>query len=107
MTNTGSEILIEPLVRGGNPKYGGDDVTQAIVDFILNECGKQIRDVNPGIRFDIPYLKRRKILQPSGNPAVDRAARENAFVYDAAEEMKRGLSEKSAVTSRFFRLSAG
>ena len=101
VTNTGSEILIEPLVRGGNPKYGGDDVTQAIVDFILNECGKQIRDVNPGIRFDIPYLKRRKILQPSGNPAVDRASRENAFVYDAAEEMKRGLSEKSAVTSRF------
>ncbi|RKU30061.1 hypothetical protein C6495_13555 [Candidatus Poribacteria bacterium] len=101
VTNTGSEILIEPLVRGGNPKYGGDDVTQAIVDFILNECGKQIRDVNPGIRFDIPYLKRRKILQPSGNPAVDRASRENAFVYDAAEEMKRELSEKSAVTSRF------
>ena len=101
VTNTGSEILIEPLVRGGNPKYGGDDVTQAIVDFILNECGKQIRDVNPGIRFDIPYLKRRKILQPSGNPAIDRASRENAFVYDAAEEMKRGLSEKSAVTSRF------
>ena len=101
VTNTGNEILIEPLVRGGNPKYGGDDVTQAIVDFMLAECGKLIRGVNPDIRFDIPYLKRRKILQPSGEPAVDKATRENTFVYDAAEEMKKGLSEKSAVTSRF------
>lgn len=101
VTNTGNEILIEPLVRGGNPKYGGDDVTQAIVDFILAECGKLIRRVNPDIRFDIPYLIRRKILQPSGEPAVDKATRENAFVYDAAEEMKKGLSEKSEVTSRF------
>ena len=101
VTNTGNEILIEPLVRGGNPKYGGDDVTQAIVDFILAECGKRIQHANPDIRFDIPYLKRRKILQPSGEPAVDKANRENAFVYDAAEEMKKGLSEKSEVTSRF------
>ena len=101
VTNTGDEIRIEPLVSGGNPKYGGDDVTQAIVDFILAECGKLIRGVNPDIRFDIPYLKRRKILQPSGEPAVDKANRENAFVYDAAEEMKKGLSEKSEVTSRF------
>ena len=101
VTNTGNEILIEPLVRGGNPKYGGDDVTQAIVDFILVECGKLIQHANPGIRFDIPYLKRRKILQPSGEPAVDKANRENVFVYDAAEEMKKGLSEKSEVTSRF------
>ena len=101
VTNTGDEILIEPLVRGGNPKYGGDDVTQAIVGFILAECEKLIQHANPGIRFDIPYLKRRKILQPSGEPAVDKANRENAFVYDAAEEMKKGLSEKSEVTSRF------
>lgn len=101
VTNTDDEIQIEPLARGGNPKYGGDDVTQAIVDFILAECGKLIRGVNPDIRFDIPYLKRRKILQPSGEPAVDKANRENAFVYDAAEEMKKGLSEKSEVTSRF------
>ena len=101
VTNTGNEILIEPLVRGGNPKYGGDDVTQAIVDFILDECSKRIQHANPDIRFDIPYLKRRKILQPSGEPSVDKANRENAFVYDAAEDMKRGLSEKSEVTSRF------
>ena len=101
VTNTGNEILIEPLVRGGNPKYGGDDVTQAIVDFLLDECRKLIQHTNPGIRFDIPYLKRRKILQPSGEPAVDKATRENAFVYEAAEEMKRGLSEKSEVMSRF------
>ena len=101
VTSTGNEILIEPLVRGGNPKYGGDDVTQAIVDFILDECRKLIQHANPDIRFDIPYLKRREIPQPSGKPAVDRATRENTFVYDAAEEMKRGLSEKSEVTSRF------
>ena len=101
VTNTGNEIQIEPLVRGGNPKYGGDDVTQAIVDFILDECGKQIRRVNPDTLFDIPYLKRRKIPQPSGEPAVDKATRENAFVYKTAEEMKRELSEKSEVTSRF------
>ncbi len=101
VTSDSNEIKIEPLARGGNPKYGGDDVTQAIVDFVLDECGKLIRSATPGIRFDIPYLKRRKILQPSGEPAVDRATRENAFVYDAAEDMKRALSEKSAVKSRF------
>lgn len=101
VTSEGNEIKIEPLARSGNPKYGGDDVTQAIVDFILNECGKQIQDVNPGIRFDIPCLKLRKILQPSGNPDIDKAFRENAFLYAAAEDMKRELSEKQQVASRF------
>ena len=101
VTNTGNEIRIEPLVRGGNPKYGGDDVTQAIVDFILVECGKLIRRVKSHIRFDIPYLKHRKIPQPSGEPAVDKATRQNAFVYYAAEAKKKGFSEKSEVTSQF------
>lgn len=101
VTSDGNEIKIEPLARSGNPKYGGDDVTQAIVDFILEECGKLIRKANPGIRFNIPYLKLRKILQPSGNPEIDEATRANALLYATAEDMKMGLSEKQEVASRF------
>ena len=96
MTSDGNDITIEPLASGGNPKYGGDDVTQAIIDFVLNEFGQRIRTVNPNLRFDIPYLKSRKILQPSGNPEIDNATRINTpLLYRNAEEMKRILTEKT------------
>ena len=31
----GNDIAIEPIARDGERQYGGDDVTQAIVDFVL------------------------------------------------------------------------
>ena len=51
VTNNGREITIEPLAHGGNPKYGGDDVTQAIVDFVLNEFGQRIERESLNLRY--------------------------------------------------------
>ena len=97
-----NEYAIEPIARGGNLKYGGDDVTQAIVDFVLAECRQRIQNTSGNLRFKIPYLRMRKILKPSGNPEIDKASRENsAVLYRVAEEMKRELSEKTETEKRF------
>ncbi len=95
VTNDGSDITIEPLARGGNPRYGGDDVTHAIVEFILKEYRQQIEQTHLGITFDIPYFGPGQILQPSGNDNIDKAARINAaLLYNRAEDMKKELSTK-------------
>ena len=65
-------ITIEPLAHGGNPKYGGDDVTQAIVDFVLAEFRKRIQKENLNLSFSIPYLSPRKVWQSSGDQKKDR-----------------------------------
>ena len=105
VTSNNGEIKFEPLASGGNPTYGGDDVTQAIVDAILDELKSQLRSANPELRFDIPYFKPRKILQPSENPEIDRATRFNsAILYSSAERMKREFNEETE-TDSFFALS--
>lgn len=89
----GDDITIEPIARDGDPKYGGDNVTQAIVDYILSEYKRRIEEIIPGRNFDIPYFGPGQILQPSGNPDIDNAIRENsAVLYRRAEEMKKELS---------------
>ena len=102
VTNNGHEITIEPLTHGGNPKYGGDDVTQAIVDFVLDEFGQRIKKDNLNLRYDIPYLSPRKIWQPSGDPKKDRATLLNTpFLYNRAEELKKELSDKDKANRDF------
>lgn len=90
-----NRCTIEPVARGGNPKFGGDDVTQAIVDYVLTQFNSKIKKKNPNLRFDIPYLRLRTILQPSGNPKIDSTAYGNSRVlYSLAEEIKLELSDK-------------
>lgn len=102
VTNNGNETTIEPLAHGGNPRYGGDDVTQAIVDFVLGELRQRIEKENPNLRFDVPYLSPRKIWQPSGNPKKDRAAQSNTpILYGRAEDLKRELSEQKEANRDF------
>ena len=102
VTNNGHEITIEPLAHGGNPKYGGDDVTQAIVDFVLDEFEQRIKKESLNLRYDIPYLSPRKIWQPSGDPKKDRATLLNTpFLYNRAEELKKELSDKEKTNHAF------
>ena len=102
VTRNGNETKIEPLVRGGNPRYGGDDVTQAIVDFILRELKQRIQTGHPGLSVDVPYLKLKEIPKPAAHPEIDKAARYNTHhLYSQAEKMKRELSENSETTGTF------
>ena len=104
VTNDGRTITIEPLAHGGNPKYGGDDVTQAIVDFVLDEFGKRIKKERSDLRFDIPYVNPRKIWQSSGDQKKDEATRHNTrllYIYDGAEELKRKLSDQDEANRDF------
>ena len=101
----GNDTTIEPLAHGGNPRYGGDDVTQAIVDCVLDKFGQRIQKENPNLPFCIPYLSPRKEWQPSGTPTIDRAKQLNTnFLYSRVEELKKELSEREEV-SRDFPLS--
>ena len=101
----GNEITIEPLAHGGNPRYGGDDVTQAIVDFVLDAFKKRFQKENPNLPFEIPYTSLRKIWQPSGDPRIDRSTRQNTrILYNTAEDMKKELSKQDE-SNRDFLLS--
>ena len=100
----GNDITIEPLGYGGNSKYGGDDVTQAIVDFVLDELEQRIKKEEPEGNVDIPYLNPRKVWQPSAseNQKKDRATRLNTpLLYNSAEEMKKQLSDQDEVNRDF------
>ena len=102
VTRDGNKIKIEPLSYSGNQKFGGDDVTQTIVEYILDELKQQIQAENPDLRFDIPYFKQRKILQSSQNPKIDKAASDNTNrLYLEAERMKKELSEKPETVGTF------
>ena len=102
VTRDGNKIKIEPLSYSGNQKFGGDDVTQVIVEFIIDELKQRIRTNNPDIPFDIPYHKQRTIIQSSQNPRIDKAALDNTnHLYREAEKMKKELSEKQETISIF------
>ena len=100
--NNESKIRIEPLAHGGNPRYGGDDVTQSIVDFLLNEFRERIQRQNLNLSFSIPYLSPRKVWQPSGDQQKDRAILLNTrLLYDRAEELKKELSDQDRANRDF------
>ena len=100
--NNGSEIRIEPLAHGGNPRYGGDDVTQSIVDFLLDEFRERIQRQNLNLSFSIPYLSPRRVWQPSGDQQKDRATLLNTrLLYDGAEELKEELSDQDRANRDF------
>ena len=102
VTTNGNETTIEPLTHGGNPRYGGDDVTQAIVKFVLSEFRHRIQKEHPNLRFDIPYLSPRKVWQSSDNPKKDGAAQSNTpILYRRAEDLKRELSEQKKANRDF------
>lgn len=102
VTNDGKEITIEPLAHGGNPRYGGDDVTQEIVEFVLGEFRQRIEQEEPNLNYDIPYLKPKKIWQPEGDQITDRATLLNTpFLYDRAEELKKELSDQDTANRDF------
>ncbi len=97
-------FTIEPLSLGGNRNYGGDDITQGIIDSVLEEFEQRIHKAKGNISFDIPYHKQRKILKVSNNPKYDEAVINNSSVlYRVAEQMKKDLS-KNKETEGIFQL---
>ena len=102
VTNNDGEIRFEPLASGGNPRYGGEDVTQSIVKAILERLKTKIRSVNPNLSFEIPYFDPRKTFTPSEKTSIDRARQNNSSIlYSQAERMKRELSEKTETIGYF------
>ena len=106
VTNNGNDITIEPLAHGGNPKYGGDDVTQGIVDFVLDEFRREIKKEKSDLHFDIPYVSPRKIWQSSGDQKKDqnkdKATLFNTpLLYNGAEELKMELSDQDTANRDF------
>ena len=93
--NDDGVIKFEPLASGGNPAYGGEDVTQAIVEYVLEKLKSRIRDLNPDLNFEIPYKDRRKLPQ-----SMDT---NTSILYSEAERIKRELTEKDEIQG-FFRL---
>lgn len=102
VTQKNNEIKIERLASRENPKYGGDDLTQAIIGFVLDEFEQRVRRVTPNLSFNIPYLKPRETLQPSDDPEVDKAIAYNtAILYSKSEEMKKALNEQTEIEESF------
>lgn len=96
VTKNGNDVTIEPVARGGDPECGGDDVTQAIVDYVLNEYRRRIEEISPEHNFDIPYFRRGKVLQPPEIPEIGEATAGNSRkLYQRAEDMKIQLGTLS------------
>ena len=105
VTNNDGVVKFEPLASGGNPRYGGEDVTHAIVEAVLERLKTNIRRVNPNLSFEIPYTDPRKTPKPFGNPIIERTMRTNTgILYSQADRMKRELGEKTE-TQAYFTLS--
>ncbi len=106
VTNNDGEIRFEPLASGGNPRYGGEDVTHAIIEVILERLKTKILRVNPNLIFEIPYFDSRKASIPSEKTSIDRARQINSdILYDQAEKIKRELGEKSETAGYFHLIS--
>ena len=102
VTNNGRKITIEPLAHGGNPNYGGDDVTQAIVGFVLDEFRERIQEVNQNLRFSVPYLSPRRVWRSSGDREKDNATLGNTrSLYYSAEALKIELSNQNNANRDF------
>lgn len=96
VTKKENDITIEPIARDGDPKYGGDDVTQAIVDYVLSEYKRRIAKISPEHNFCIPYFGPRETPPSFGNPDIDNATHQNAAaLYTRAEEMKKEFDTPS------------
>ncbi len=100
--NTNDVFTIEPLSLGGNRNYGGDDVTQSIVDYVLKVFGQRIQQAKENLLFEIPYYKQRKILNVSDDPKYDAVLISNSSIlYRVAEQMKKELSTKTETEGTF------
>ena len=96
VTKKGNDVTIEPVARDGDPECGGDDVTQAIVDYVLNEYRRRIEEISPEHNFDIPYFGPGEVLQPSEIAEIGEATAGNSRkLYQRAEEMKIELGTLS------------
>ena len=96
VTKKGNDVTIEPVARDGDPECGGDDVTQAIVDYVLNEYRRRIEEISPEHNFDIPYFGPGEVLQPSEKAEIGEATAGNSRkLYQRGEEMKIELGTLS------------
>ena len=99
-----NRYTIEPLALSGNPRYGGDDVTHAIIDFVVTECKHRVQQgaTNVGFDIEIPYSKSTQILKPPVAPDIKEAIQFNDGIFlSLPEKMKRDLSLKQETEGDF------
>ena len=95
VTITEDRITVEPLSWGGAQRFGGDNVTQVIVDMIVEKCEKLVEDaVGSGANYKMRYFKPNQTFRPAGNTEVDDAIQRNSNVlYTVANEIKIRLTD--------------
>ena len=88
-------IKIETLDVDGERKLGGDDVTQFIIDLIVEKYIAKLpkeSDLGNG-PFSIPYVKKGEVFESSNNEDMDKARRGNKESLNSAEVIKIRLTE--------------
>jgi len=103
VTVTEDGIAVEPLSWGGNPRFGGDNVTQFIVDLIVDKCAELVKKaIGSDVDYKIPYLKPNQTFRATGNTDIDNAIRRNsAQLYYQANSMKIDLTGEPEVFDIF------
>lgn len=99
-------IIIETLDVDGERWFGGDDVTQAVVDLIIEKYNSELKKTIKDNKFNIPYLKKDpkkgEIYQPSEEEEIDEAKTYNTRrLYGRGEDMKKELTERESATMGF------
>ena len=95
VTVTEERITVEPLSWGGAQRFGGDNVTQVIVDMIVEKCERLVEDaIGSGPNYKMRYFKPNQTFRPVGNAEVDDAIQRNSNVlYTVANEIKIRLTD--------------
>lgn len=102
-------IEVNPLAWGGNPRFGGDNITQFIVDLIIKKCKEEILKATgiSNFNFDIPYFQPTKIrTEPMPKEVHVATIRNTKLLYQKSETIKIGLSSRTsmAIDFRFLNL---
>ena len=104
ITTEDGRLRIEPLTSGGNPKFGGDDVTELIIQHIVNACCERLtahfketaESSEEEIRVHVPYIKQNHRIPNVGNRDLAEAIDDNSrLLYYVATDIKLSLTQNN------------
>ena len=97
------ELRVAPLRTGGNPTFGGDDVTDLLAGYVVDELRTRIQAAHPGLRFDIPYVAPMRLHRVAREGHLRTVYENNASsLFSRAEQIKHDLTAATVSTAQGF-----
>ena len=99
----GDELRVTPLRTGGNPTFGGDDVTDLLAGYVVDELRARIQTQHPELRFEIPYVAPMRLHRVAREGHLRTVYESNASrLFSRAEQIKHDLTTATISTTQAF-----